>query len=194
MNYSLKNHKYKISSLQKNRNIINYLMIIMILGSFSGAFFANYINICNVERMSNFIDEFMDSYKVDNSYTILGFLEIFLKNAKYLIAIWFLAFIFFGNIFVWILDFVKGFNIGFTTAVFINKFFFLGIKYILTIYTFQNIIIIPLHIFISFKSIQYCNKKRNNTLEINDMKIYFKDLLVSITLNIIISLSYIFFV
>ena len=162
-------------------NILKKLMIIMVIGSILGALFFCFMNNETIEKLNMFIGSFLD-VKNDISFNFAYYIEKILKGIKYYLFIWFLAYIPWGNIFIYIVIFAKGFFVSFTTATFFNKYSFKGIGYIFSTYIFENIIVISLIFYISYKAIYYCKNKKN--IYINN---YIKNLIVCMIIHLILS-------
>lgn len=153
--------KYKISSLQAEKNVIKYLIYYMILGSLIGSVLASYFN------SKNFINQqvIFENLSFLQGKSPITYIEIFLKNSKYLIIIWFLGFISLGKVFIRFFVFLKGFNFGFTSAIILSSFTLDSLKYIALNYIPQSFISIPIYIFIAFSGLNYIFKnKETNSL------------------------------
>ncbi|WP_250277524.1 stage II sporulation protein M [[Clostridium] colinum] len=173
-----KYYGYKIKD-----NTLKNLMIVMFLGSILGSLFACLIKDSSIQKLDIFIDSFVTQNNSIN-FNFIYYFEVFFKGIKYFIFIWFLGFIPLGIIFIYLIVFSKGFFISFTTALFFNGYYLKGLEYIFNIYIIENIVVIILIFYISFKSINYFKNKRIG-LKI-DIKQYIKNLLVCIFINMIL--------
>lgn len=173
-NLKAKYYKYNIKD-----NILKYIMLSMFLGSILGATFFCLIS----EESSNKINVFIDSFiiQVDEN-SIINFIEIFIKNIKYFIFIWFLGFIPLGEIFIYLIIFCKGFFISFTSAIFFSKYQFQFTINFFNNYILENIINIVLIFFIAYKAIMYSKYKIKN-IQL-DIKSYIKVFIICLIANI----------
>lgn len=177
--------KYKMLNLQKIKNSIKYLLIIMTIGSFIGSFVGYYNGMISYEN-----NLYFDGNKVlfiDGG--IVSYIEIFLKNFKYLIVIWFLGFIYLGIIFIFLLGFIKGFSFGFTTSILFQTYNIDGLKYAIFNYVPQAFIYIPFFIFVSFKALQNIFEKNStNSNKKLDNYNYYKLFIIIILFSVFISI------
>lgn len=176
----MKHTRIKHSKYKTKDNILKNLMIAMFLGSVLGSLFSCLIDSSSIEKLSLFIDSFVDINK-DISFNFTHYFERVFKGLKYFIFIWFLAFIPLGDIFIYLVVFAKGFFMSFTTAVFFSKYSLKGLKYIFSTYIIENIIIICLIFYISYSSIIYYKNKPNINI-----KNYMIKLLLCIIINVIL--------
>lgn len=160
------------------QKILKKILIILLIGSILGSISTYYIDIYSYEKILNFNkQEYLD---------IINVFEIFIRNIKYFIIIWFLGFVDLGKIFIFLLIFIKGFNFGFATSIIFYQLKFAGIKYIIFNYLPQNFLYIPFFIFISFKSLQYIKERRNKNKE------YYRVLIFIFLVSLILSFFDIF--
>lgn len=167
-------YKYDIKD-----NILRYIMNSMFLGSILGAIFFCLISEDSLNKMNIFIDSFITQVDENN---IINFIEIFIKNIKYFIFIWFLGFIPLGEIFIYLIIFCKGFFISFTSSIFFSKYQFQFNINIFNNYILENIFNIILIFFIAYKAIMYSKSKFKNIPL--DIKNYIKSLIICIIANI----------
>ncbi len=176
----IKRNYYKNNTKE---NILKYIMICILLGSILGAIFFCFISDNSVQKLDMFIDSFIQQLEENKNIDIINLIEIFFKDVKYLIFIWFLAFIPFGEIFIYLIIFCKGFFVSFTSAIFFSKYNFSGINSMFNSYILENIVTIILIFFISYKSINYYkNKMKKSKI---DIKNYLKHLFICIIFNFI---------
>ncbi len=175
----IKHYRYK-----KNDNTLKNLMIIMFLGSILGSLFSCLIDKTSIEKLSLFIDSFID---INNniSFNFLGYFERVFKGLKYFIFIWFLAFIMLGDIFIYLVIFAKGFFMSFTTAIFFSKYSLKGLTYIFNTYIIENIVIVCLIFYIAYSAIKYYKDKNNFNI-----KSYILRLALCIVINLIFFILY----
>ena len=175
--------KRKYYNYNTKDNTIKYLMITMFLGSILGALFGAFIDDNSIQKIDVFLDSFI-TQENNIQFDLMYFLEVFFKGLKYFLSIWFLGFIPFGYIFIYLIVFSKGFFISFTTTIFFSKYYFEGLKYVFNMYVIENIIIIALIFYISYKAIKYCkDKMKKRSLNI---KSYIKTLIICIIINIVL--------
>ena len=164
---------------RKKENYLKYIMAFMFLGSLLGAIFFCFIPESSIKKLDMFVNSFILHTNDDNnSIDAITLIGIFLKDTKYLIFIWFLAFIHFGDIFIYLVIFNKGFFIGFTSAIF---FYNQGIVSIFNNFL-ENMVNIILIFYISYKAINYY---KNKNIQI-DIKSYIKSFIICIIINIIL--------
>lgn len=176
-----KRQKYKTSDLQKTKNIIIFLILIMLFGSLVGAIFGYYIQATASKSLdyitnSNFLFPDIEQY---------NYISLILKNSKYLIVIWFLGFTFLGYIFILLLTFIKGFSFGFTSAIIFKQLYLEGISFALKTYVPTSFIYIPVYIFAAITAIN--NIKNKDKANKNNIINYCKTLIIIIVFSIIIS-------
>nr|WP_317357096.1 hypothetical protein [uncultured Tyzzerella sp.] len=157
-------------------NILKYVMAFMFLGSILGSTFFCFISTDSIKKLDLFINN------IDNNMSIINFIEVALKDIKYIIFIWFLAFIYLGELFIYLIVFCKGFFISFTNCIFFGKYYFnlLNIDYFY--YILENSINIILIFCICYQAIKYCRNRTKNTQI--DTKKYIKTLIICIIINI----------
>lgn len=166
-----KNFNKKIN-LKKVEINIKILFLILLMGSIFGSFFTYYTNMINYQNLFNL---------KDNILNITSILEIFIKNLKYFVVIWFLGYINIGNLFIFLLIFVKGFNFGFTTASIFYQFGLKGFKYIFFGYLPQSFIYVPFIIYVSYKALKYIKQTKNKEY----YSIFFTIIIFSIILSLL---------
>lgn len=149
---------YRYNKNNKNIIILKKIMFFMLLGSILGGAIIFFIKDDNLQKLNVFIDAFFTTQQ-QPTIDCLYIFEQLIKDGKYLIFIWFLAFIPFGAIFIYLIIFGKGVFLSFTTALIFNNYYFKGIKYILT-YTVKSIPIVMLIFFISYKALIYYENKK----------------------------------
>ncbi len=150
------------------------LMIFMIIGSICGAIFSMMINEEVLEKLVGFM--FLNQDK--------NILQFIFKVLKYFLGIWFLGFISYGYLFVYLLNFSKGFSIGFSSCVLFIAYKLDIMKFLFDKYFFENCIIVLSIFYISYKSIRFCQNKMNkNDIDFNN---YLICLIFLIILNSII--------
>lgn len=150
----------------KETKIFNKLMIFMFLGSIVGAIVSTTIEKDALEKLSTFITQ------EEETQVFLNYIEYSFKFLKYCLGVWFLGFISFGYIFVYIMNFCKGFTTGFTASIFMFSYKIKAIKFILDEYFLQNFFIILLIFYISYKAIKFCdNKAKNREIDIKNYTI-----------------------
>lgn len=180
-----KNKIYKRNKKNKTYNNLytNYtLFLILFIFIMSIIFGAIFINIMDLERKKQLTIYLGEFFTQDFSNNLDVFKQSFIKYFKIAIVIWLLAFVPFGNIFsAFILGF-KGISLGYTTSLFAIAYGVKGIYYAIILYFFQNFILIPTYILLTYKSIKL-NKKRCVNLEYV--------ILLFICLAIIITISFI---
>ena len=181
MRYIQKQYRYNTKD-----KILKNIIISIILGSLLGSLFFIFTPSNNINKLDLFLDSFVTSLDTDETIDIVSFIEIFLKNIKYFVFIWFLGFIFLGEFFIYLIIFLKGFFISFTSSIFFYKYDFKHI--LLTTYTIENIFSIILIFYISYKAIDYYRKKQKN--EIVSIRKYIKYLFICIIFNIILLIAF----
>ncbi len=174
----------KTKYYNKKEDTLKYIMLFMFLGSFLGAIFFCFTSNDIIEKLDVFIDGFIVQLNENTKLSIINLIEIFLKDTKYFIFIWFLAFIYLGEIFIYLIIFCKGFFIGFTGAIFFNNYNFKMIGSMFNGYILENIINIILIFYMSYKAITYC-KNRGKKIQLS-IKNYIKPLIICITINTIL--------
>lgn len=175
-----KYYKYKNNNNHNKNNtiILKKIMFFMFLGSVLGGAIIFFIKDDNLQKLNQFIDTFFATEQ-DQTLTYWYFLEQLIKEGKYLVFIWFLAFIPFGSLFIYLIIFGKGLFLSFTTALVFNSYYFKGIKYILS-YSIKSLPIIILIFYISYKSLNYYENKK--TISISN---YSKYILICMAINIL---------
>lgn len=184
---------YQQPKEKKNISIIIFVLTTLIIGFFYGIIIANQLKKQNILFIINDISSIVNNLEVENSFSLL--IKCFFTHFIYIFAIWFLSLTIIGIIIVIFIIFFIGFIYGFVFSSFVCQF---GIKGILIafFYTFpQNIIILPLLVYISsksiivsinlFKSFYYNSYKRQTKMLINE---YYNLLFFSIGVIIIYSL------
>lgn len=136
-----------------NTKLIKNLMFYILVGSLFGSIVFNTSNFINFDELLGFIGDVVESG--GKKYELYDIITVFLKNIKYIVGIWFLGFISIGKNLIPFLNFAKGFSIGYTSSIFLSKYGFSGIEYILKNYTINSIISIIIIVYISYKGISF---------------------------------------
>lgn len=152
MRYLTKNYKPSFSTIKKYNGAIISILFIMCIGSIIGSIFIAYTNFFDTNNLYNFIDFYVSS---KNRYNSITNFEIFFKNIRFFILIWFLGFLPYGKFFTIALILLKGIFLGITSSLFMHIYGNLSIKYIFELYFFENAIIVLLIIYTTINSINY---------------------------------------
>ncbi len=124
------------------------LLVIFLVGVTFGSFYATKVDETTSELIMDRLANIQ--YQVDDFNHLNIFAKSFFSNIWYVFLIWFLGLTLVGIPLIWITVFVKGFGFGFVISFFVREFGIRGIPYALA-YTFpQNVIIIPLLIYVSY--------------------------------------------
>ena len=134
------------------RRIIFIVCICFFIGIITGALSAKTMDAQQGDRLSEYINTLVPS---DG-----GFIDIFVKHGKYIVAIWLSGFIYSGSILVLIIIFVMGIFYGFSASYSAAAD---GMGYVIANILPQNAILIPVYLFTAVWTINYIlNKFSNN--------------------------------
>lgn len=162
-----------------NKSLLKNLINCIILGSIAGSIAFNMSNFEDLTELSVLLNDLIEVGQLNKSHYEL--MTIFLKNVKYVLAIWFLGFTTMCKSLVYMVNFTKGFSIGYTSSIFLFEYGFKGIQYILINYTTNSIIAIIIIIYISHKSIKF-------NVKVGNLRTYIKHLIISLVGTLILSL------
>lgn len=173
-----KKNKKKYNNLYSNYTLF-LILFIFIMSIIAGAIFINIVDLERKKQLTIYLSEF---FTQDFSNKLDVFKQSFIKYSKIAIVIWLLAFVPLGNVFSALVLAFKGMSLGYTSSLFAIAYGVKGVYYAIVLYFFQNFILIPTYIVLTYKSIKF-NKKRHLNFE------YI--ILLFICLAIIITVSFI---
>ncbi len=139
---------------RKKLGVTDFVLIILLcsllIGLIGGIVMCNLTDEAQFNTLTLNISNFFNSIKTTgiNSYEV--FFEAMIKYGKTLIIIWFLAFLPLSTLISVIIIFSKGMSCSFTSAILIKEFGVDGFLYSLPMYLPQNIIIIPVYIYVAY--------------------------------------------
>ena len=107
-------------------------------------------------------------------------LESFVKHGKYVLFIWFLAFVSHGAVFVYAVLFIKGLGIGFASVMTLYAFGKSGFGYAAALYLPQNLILVPAYIFVGYASLCFSISPSKSPLKRNPTVEYFVALMIGL--------------
>lgn len=143
------------------QNKFNYLIILLFLciGIVFGVCSVKYMNGADKNDLVNYFNTFMEDTRNETiNYSDL-LLNVIIKVLCIFIPILLLGYTFWGTPIILIIDFVKGFTLGYTFSFLINTLEKKGVLLALVSIIPQNIIYIPCLILISIISIKTSNYK-----------------------------------
>lgn len=196
----IKNKRLKLEfdKINCSKKLIIIIFSCMFIGSLIGSILANTIDYIQQSNISNY----MDTLFYNLNYTMLSKREVligsFLRYGISLIIIWLLGFIIIGFFFILLLIGFLGASLGFTTSFLIIEYGLIGIWYAIVVYIPQNILIIPLYVFIAYSSINFSLRDTEKQIKNKDrLKNKKKGIDVDVleyTVVLILSLSLVFLV
>ena len=99
------------------------------------------------------------------------FSEALLKYSKTPVIIWFLAFIPLSSLLSFVLMFIKGAGLGFSTALLLRFHGTIGITNLITLYFIQNLFLIPSYIYISVQCLKFAAVSINPRVNVSGGKL-----------------------
>lgn len=135
--------------------IYGVIILSLLIGVGVGAVFANHINPIQNQELTRYVDDFFVKYtenSIEQTYVLKNSL---LGYGKVVLFFWILGFTVIGMPLVAGMMGIKGFTYGFTSAFLIRQYGFQGILFGIISYLPQNLILLPVFIFISSQSMQF---------------------------------------
>ncbi|ERJ13764.1 stage II sporulation protein M [Haloplasma contractile] len=179
--------------LNINQHVLLFIVFIFIIGVIFGTIYSHRLENNGVLNIVNDIQ--MIIYNVDSDHALTILLKSFGSHFIYLFLIWVLALTLIGIPLIVFMVFFIGFIYGFVISFFIIEMGTKGITFAL-IYTFpQNLIILPLTIYVSYSAITcsvniyYLIYKTTSRKQLkNTINAYFNILLFAIVTLVLYSL------
>lgn len=190
------------SRKNNDRVVLHKGLLSGVIGAFCfglgfGSYLTNKMSSLSNNKTMQILNDFL--YNINEINSIQVFFRAFTSQFVYLFLIWMLGLTIIGIIGVFCIDFFIGFIYGYVITFFLKE---LGTKGIIFafLYTFpQNIVIIPLTLFLSYfsvffalsiyRSIYVSYNKRDIIFYINN---YFKIMMITIVVLIVYSLLIVF--
>lgn len=166
-----KSLKLNFNILKGSEKIFLFLMLCMLVGSIIGSIIANRIDGVQFNSLITYMDNLFYDF---NNISLLKqeiLREGLFKYGISIIIIWLLGFASLGNFVTLFIITLKGTSLGFTTSFLMMEYGFKGIWYATIIYLPQNIILVPLYIFIAHTSIKFNLKKNKKDAKISVLDI-----------------------
>lgn len=163
------------NKLIKNNDIIKVFCMVLLMGSLIGSVACNYMRIYYNTEVSLYIGEFFESKS--SKISVLKYIENFINETKYYVAIWFIGFIpieLIKKIYILVIILIKGFFIGFTSALIIKEYGVLSLVYIIKNYSISSVIFILISFYIGCRAIKFQKK---------ELERYIKQLIVLIIIS-----------
>lgn len=163
------------NNIIKNSDIIKIFCIVLLIGSLIGSICCNYMEIYYNTEVSLYMEEFFENKSA--KITILKYIENFINETKYYIAIWFIGFIpieLIKRIYILVIILIKGFFIGFTSALIIKEYGTLSFVYIIKNYSLSSVVFILISFYIGCRAIKFQKK---------DLERYIKQLIALIIIS-----------
>jgi stage II sporulation protein M len=164
---------YKNKKNFSQKSLLNLIVIYLIIGALFGSIIANKINNQTYNKINSQIKYFLHTIN-KNNITCENRLDIFLseffKDAKIVLFLWLMAFIPVGRFFIALILFFKSFTYGFTSSVLFDVYKINGLIYAFKYILMQNIILLPIFVFISFCSLNYISIKQDKKNKLNTTK------------------------
>lgn len=152
-------------------NKFNYFVILLFLciGVVFGICTVKYMSVSDKNDLINYFNIFMESTRNESiEYTNL-FFSVASKISLIVIPIFILGFTFWGTPVILVIDFIKGFTLGYTFAFLINTLDNKGLLLAFVSIIPQNIIYVPCIILLSIISMKIANYKfKKKFLKINN--------------------------
>ena len=146
--------KKHLKNKRDNSTLIIFLSLAFLLGITIGAIYSTTIS-GNLDK--NLSDFFSGTEKT--AYQNQSFIKIYFKYIKYSFLIWICGFFTPGVAVVFGILIFKGGFYGFTTASLLRAYGIKGILYAIISYLPQNIIVIPIYIFLAYTAIRMIAKR-----------------------------------
>ncbi|RLQ90639.1 stage II sporulation protein M [Falsibacillus albus] len=145
--------------IQDNSSIYSFIVVLFLMGVIFGAVVVNSLSYGQKEDLFYYLSQFFGQVadgKVATSEDL--FRQSFFHNVKFLGLIWILGISIIGLPLILILLFMKGVVVGFTVGFLVNKMGWGG--FLLSVVTVlpQNLLIIPVFIFITVLSVGFSLK------------------------------------
>lgn len=139
---------------QKGNTLLILVCVCLLIGVVFGAIGANRLDSAGMEGIGQYLETFFASFGLEEN-SGQGMPEIVWKYGKYTAIIWGLGLLPVGAIFILGVLIFKGMAYGFTSAVLIKQYGGKGIAIAAASYLPQNLILVPLYIFMAYIGIQY---------------------------------------
>ena len=146
--YVVMNHVREYSSLYM------FIVVLFVMGVISGSIIVNSLSFTQKEDLLYYLSRFfgqVEAGSIASSYQM--FLESIIHNIQYIGLIWILGISIIGFPLILLLLFLKGTVIGFSVGFLVNTMEWEGFRVALVSVLPQNIILVPIMIFITVQSL-----------------------------------------
>ncbi len=145
--------------IEHHSSLYLFVLILFLMGVIFGTFAVNRIGYTQQEFLFFYFQSFIEDIKAEQLVTgAEAILQAFMKHAIYMGLIWLLGPTLIGLPGVILLLFLKGTFIGFTVGFLVQQLGLNGFFLALLTVTPQNLIIVPLYLFVSVMSISFSLK------------------------------------
>lgn len=153
-----------LENIRMERRFILYVGIsgFLLLGIIMGAIFANQMNDTQSLELALYMDEFFVRFHVESLNQTFVLKDALLKYGKTVGIAWILGFTVIGIPFSILIILLKGFTYGFTSAFLIKQYGMSGLWFGFLSYIPQNLILIPMFVFVVHGSIEFALKSGKN--------------------------------
>ena len=149
-------HNVANNHIKENSSLYMFIIVLFLMGVISGAIVVNSLSFTQKEDLLYYLSRFFGQVSEDNIATTYDmFIASVTHNMKYIGLIWILGISIIGLPLILILLFLKGVVIGFTVGFLVSAMGWSGFKIALVAVLPQNIILVPLTIFITTLSLAF---------------------------------------
>lgn len=139
-------------------------VICLTIGVCAGAVMAYTLNVGEYAGIADNVSAYLSGGSDTEQSDV--FKDAAFKYGKNIAFIWLLGFAPFGTVASLCILLVKGAGLGFSSSILIKEFGVGGIIYIVRLYLFQNLLLLPAYLFITYYSIAFAMKKRDRKSDI----------------------------